>query len=130
MHGKPFYMVSVAALVLALVFSIALPGEAAMSAKEFEEAVISAKELEEEIAGETPDGEVPAQQQEEIESRTHLGECILCYTCASPPHGLPWRVRRAVLSVPSGLATREWSYGCTGVIRPIHDPNPFLCCTR
>jgi hypothetical protein len=60
MHGKTFAMVSVAAVVLALVFSLALPIEA------------------------TSD-EVPALQLEEnaVEPETHLGfpSCLLCLTC-------------------------------------------------
>ena len=112
MHRKTFYMVSVAAVVLALALSIALPVEAATSAKDIPEP---------EVAGGAPGGEVPDLPGAE----THAGVCVLCYTC-----GGSWPRVRGYLYPPSGLATWELGSRCGGYITYRHDPRPNYCCTR
>jgi hypothetical protein len=113
MHGKTFYMVSVAAVVLALAFSLAVPVDAATSAKEPEEP---------EVAGGDPGGEVPDLPEAEL----HRGGCVLCYTCGSI-----FSHRRGFLFPPRNtVATLEYGDGCLGRLVYRHDNRPNYCCTR
>jgi hypothetical protein len=114
MHGKTFAMVSVAAVVLALVFSLALPIEAATSAYK------------------------PGNPKEEnaVEAQLHLGpgspQCLLCFTC-----GRSWPVFKFSLNQLSSVATYELGPLCAPDPfapaldnRPFwqHDSAPQYCC--
>jgi hypothetical protein len=110
MHRKTFAMVRVAAVVLALVFSLALPIEAATG----------------EPGSEKPEGADPTLSlEEELSPETHYGACTLCYTC-----GRSWPYRRATFSVPGGRAIWELGSGCATPSAYLHDSSPYLCCNN
>jgi hypothetical protein len=106
MHGKTWYGVSVVALMLALVFSLAVAEEAAVPTAEQKEQAI-----------EDLDGD-------EVDAEHTAGNCILCYTCGD---GYP-RFRGSISS--GGRHVYERWAGCSGVHAWRHDNNPYLCCNR
>src|SRR5262245_34734700 len=114
MHKQTVYLGSVAAVVLALVLSLAVPVEAATSAQELGAA---------EVAGQALSGEVPAVLQ--VAPATHGGICLLCYSCGSF-----WPHVRGFVYPPAGSATWELASGCGGSFDLRHDSRPNFCCSQ
>jgi hypothetical protein len=110
MHRKTCHMISIAAVVLALVFSLALSVEAATDGTSREK---------------PEDPGAPLNSEEEVSPESHLGSCTLCYTC-----GRFWPYLRKTYSVPGGRAIWELGSGCSTPSAYRHDSAPYLCCNN